>query len=121
VTGYRILLGDAESASSGDNIDIVGATTVSSSATNVDTFSKETYTGAHYVIVGYNATEGAASISEVMLVANDDAYVSAGPTVSTKGTDQLEFTASLTGNTVPSRRPARLVPAQPLTDTGCTY
>jgi hypothetical protein len=100
VTGYRVLLGDAESTSSGDSIDIVGATTVSSSATNVDTFSKETYTGAHYVIVGYNATEGAASISEVMLVANDDAYVSAGPTVSTKGTDQLEFTASLTGNTV---------------------
>jgi hypothetical protein len=100
VTGYRILLGDAESASSGDNIDIVGATTVSSTATNVDTFSKETYTGAHYVIVGYNATEGAASISEVMVVANDDAYVAAGPTVSTKGTDQLEFTATLTGNTV---------------------
>ena len=100
VTGYRILLGDAESASSGDNIDIVGATTVTSTATNIDTFSKETYTGAHYVIVGHNATEGASSISEVMVVANDDAYVSAGPVLSTKGTDQLEFTASLTGNTV---------------------
>ena len=100
VTGYRILLGDAESASSGDNIDIVGATTVSSTATNIDTFNKETYTGAHYVIVGHNATEGASSISEVMVVANDDAYVSAGPVLSTKGTDQLEFTATLTGNTV---------------------
>ena len=100
VTVYRILLADDEASSAGDNVNIIGATTVSSSATNIDTFNKETYTGAHYVVVGYNSGEGAASISEVMVVANDDAYVAVGPTVSSKGTDQLEFTAALAGNTV---------------------
>ena len=100
VTAYRILLADDEASSAGDNVNIIGATTVSSSATNIDTFNKETYTGAHYVVVGYNSGEGAASISEVMVVANDDAYVAVGPTVSSKGTDQLEFTAALAGNTV---------------------
>jgi hypothetical protein len=34
-----------------------------------------------------------------MVVANDDAYVSTGPTVSTKGTDQLTFTVGLSGTT----------------------
>jgi hypothetical protein len=100
VTAYRILLADDESASTGDNINIVEATTVSSAATTVDSFNTSTYTGAFYVFTGYNSSEGAASISEVMVVANDEAYVTQGPLVSTKGTDQLEVTASLSGSTV---------------------
>jgi hypothetical protein len=52
------------------------------------------------VFTGYNSSEGAASISEVMVVANDEAYVTQGPLVSTKGTDQLDITASLSGSTV---------------------
>ena len=100
VTAYRILLADDESASTGDNINIVEATTVSSAATTVDSFNTATYTGAFYVFTGYNSSEGAASISEVMVVANDEAYVTQGPLVSTKGTDQLEVTASLSGSTV---------------------
>ena len=100
VTAYRILLADDESASTGDNINIVEATTVSSAATTVDSFNTSTYTGAFYVFTGYNSSEGAASISEVMVVANDEAYVTQGPLVSTKGTDQLAVTASLSGSTV---------------------
>jgi hypothetical protein len=99
VTIYRIILTDSESGSTGDNVNLVAAATVSSSATAVDTFNTQTYTGAFYVAVGYNSTEGAASISEVMMVANDNAYVSAGPILSTKGTDQLTFTAGLSGTT----------------------
>jgi hypothetical protein len=100
VTVYRILLADDESASTGDNINVVEATTVDSGATTVDSFATSAYTGAFYVFTGYNATEGAASIQEVMVVANDEAYVTQGPLVSTKGTDQLTFTASLSGTTV---------------------
>ena len=98
---YRILLSDSESASTGDNVNVVAATNVSSTAATVDTFSTDDYTGAFYVLVGNNTTEGAASIQEVMVVTDgSDAYVGAGPIVSTKGTDQLEFTASISGTTV---------------------
>lgn len=100
VTIYRIILTDSESGSTGDNVNLVAAATVSSSATSIDTFNTGSYTGAFYVVVGYNSTEVAASISEVMVVANDDAYVSTGPQVSTKGSDQLTFTASLSGAVV---------------------
>jgi len=100
VTVYRILLADDESPSTGDNINVVEATSVDSGATTVDSFSTTAYTGAFYVFTGYNATEGAASIQEVMVVANDEAYVTQGPIVNSKGTDQLSFTASLSGTTV---------------------
>jgi hypothetical protein len=97
---YKILLADDESASTGDNVNVIEATTVSSAATTIDSFATTAYTGAFYVFTGYNATEGAASISEVMVVANDEAYITTGPMVSSKGTDQLTFTASLSGQTV---------------------
>jgi len=100
VTAYRILLADDESGSTGDNVNVVAATTVSSTATTVDSFVNSAYTGAFYVFTGYNATEGAASASEVMVVSNDDVYITTGPTISTKGTDQLEFSATQSGSTV---------------------
>jgi|11_taG_2_1085331.scaffolds.fasta_scaffold00464_9 hypothetical protein len=100
VTSYRILLADDESGSTGDNVNVVAATTVSSTATTVDSFVNSAYTGAFYVFTGYNATEGAASATEVMVVSNDDAYISTGPTISSKGTDQLTFSATQSGSTV---------------------
>ena len=101
VTMYRILLGDSETTATGDNTKTVGASSVSSSATSIDTFSTESFTGAQYVVVGYNSAEGAASISEVHVVTDgSDAYVSSGPIVSTKGSDQLTFTAALSGTTM---------------------
>ena len=100
VTVYRILLADDEGASSGDNVNVIAATTVSSTATTVDSFNNSTYTGAFYVFTGYNAGEGAASISEVMVVSNADVFVGTGPSVSTKGTDQLEFSATQSGTSI---------------------
>jgi hypothetical protein len=100
VTMYKILLADDESAATGDNVNVIEATTVSSAATTIDSFATTAYTGAFYVFTGHNATEGASSISEVMVVANDEAYITTGPMVSSKGTDQLTFSASLSGQTV---------------------
>src|SRR6056300_421304 len=78
VTMYKILLADDEAASTGDNVNVIEATTVSSSATTIDSFATTAYTGAFYVFTGHNATEGASSISEVMVVANDEAYITTG-------------------------------------------
>ena len=98
---YRVLLGDAESDASSASTKTVGQTTTSSSATTMDTFSSDTANGAHYVVVGSSDSESAASISEVFVVADgSDAYVSSGPVVSTKGTDQLTFSAAMSGTTV---------------------
>jgi filamentous hemagglutinin len=100
VTMYKILLADDESAATGDSVNVIEATTVSSAATTIDSFATTAYTGAFYVFTGHNATEGASSISEVIVVANDEAYITTGPMVSSKGTDQLTFSASLSGQTV---------------------
>jgi len=98
---YRVLLGDSESDASSDNTKTVGQTTTSSSATTMDTFSIDSANGAMYVVVGNSSSESAASVSEVFVVSDGaDAFVSSGPIVSTKGSDQLSFSASLSGSTV---------------------
>ena len=98
---YRVLLGDAESDASSTNTKTVGQTTTSSSATTMDTFSTDSVNGAQYVVVGNSSSESAASISEVFVVSDGaDAFVSSGPIVSTKGSDQLSFSAALSGSTV---------------------
>ncbi len=104
ITGYKILLSDSESASDGDNVATIATKTVSSSATQLDTFTSDTATGAFYIVTGYNSSEACASISEVTVVSGvgadgstQDAFVSTGPSVSSKGTDQLTFTASFNG------------------------
>ena len=99
---YRILLADNESTDTGTNVKIIGATTVSSSATAVDTFDTGTHQGAHYIFVAHNSGESGtpSSIQEVTAVSNGTtAFVSQGPVVSTKGTDQLIFTADHSGST----------------------
>jgi len=98
---YRIILTDTESGSTGTSTAVTAATTVSSSATTIDSFDTGNYTGALYTIVGYNENEAAASIQEVMVVSDGSgAYVGAGPIVSTKDSDHLSFTATITGTTV---------------------
>ena len=100
VAMYRILLGDSESSSSGTSVNVIGATTVSSASTTLDSFSKDDYHGAMYLVVGHNSTEGASSVQTVyMLNDGSDAYVANGPFVSSKGTSQLSFTASFSGGT----------------------
>jgi hypothetical protein len=97
---YRVLLSDSESDASSTNTKVVGQTITSSSATTMDTFTSDTANGAHYVVVGNSTSEGAASVNEVFVVTDgSDAYVSSVG-ISTKGSDQLSFTAALSGTTV---------------------
>ena len=97
---YRVLLSDSESDATSDNTKTVGQVSVSSSATSVDTFSTDSFNGAHYVVVGNSSSESAASISEVFVVTDGaDAYVG-NTQISTKSSDQLTFSAALSGSTV---------------------
>ena len=92
---HKTLLSDSMTAVSNGNQKIIGATTVSSSATAFDNFDLDDATGAVYYVVGKNATEGAFSVQEVYCSgAPGEASVSEGPFVSTKGTTQLNFTAA---------------------------
>ena len=92
---HKILLSDSMTATSNGNQKIIGATTVSSSATAFDDFDLDDATAAVYFVVGGNATEGAYSVQEVYCAgAPGEASVSEGPFVSTKATDQLVFTAA---------------------------
>ena len=81
-------------AVSNANQKIIGATTVSSTATAFDNFDVDDANAALYYVVGKNATEGTYSVQEVYMTgAPGEAGVSQGPYVSSKGTTQLEFTA----------------------------
>jgi hypothetical protein len=92
---HKTLLSDSMSAVSNANQKIIGATTVSSSATAFDSFDLDDATAAMYYVVGGNGTEGHYSVQEVYCSgAPGEAAVSQGPFVSTKGTVQLEFTAA---------------------------
>jgi hypothetical protein len=96
---YRIRLADNESDSTGTDVNTIGAVTVSSTATAIDTFEHTSYTGAHYVIVGNNSSEGSASISEASVLTNGaTAFVTHGPEVSTKTSNHLEVTATHDGS-----------------------
>ena len=81
---------------------VIGASTISSSATAIDTFAHTSYTGAHYIIVSNNASEGTSQIMEASVITNGtNAFVSEGPYVSSKETPQLLLTAAHDGsNTV---------------------
>jgi hypothetical protein len=73
--------------------------TVSSTATAIDTFVDTSYTGAHYVIIGYNSGEASASISEAsVLTDGTNAYVAQGPEVSSKDSHHLTLTAAHDGS-----------------------
>ena len=99
---HRILLSDSESLSEAVNQKTLPATTVSSTATTIDSFDASSIHGAFYYVVGTNSAEGnASSITELAVVTDGtDAYVSTGPMLSTKGTDQLSFTATTSGSTI---------------------
>ena len=82
-------------ATENGNQKAIGAVTVSSTATAIDTMDLDTANGAVYYVVGKNATEGHYSINEVFAAATPGlAAVTNGPSLSTKGTTQLEFTAA---------------------------
>ena len=96
---YKIMLSDGLGDSTGTDFNTIGAVTVSSTATAIDTFEHTSHTGAHYVIVGHNNSESSATILEANVLTNGtQAFVNAGPFVSSKGTPQLELTASHNGS-----------------------
>tara|TARA_B100000123_G_C25727020_1_gene427436 strand:- start:556 stop:1908 length:1353 start_codon:yes stop_codon:yes gene_type:complete len=99
---YRIRLADNESDSAGTDFNTIGAVTISSSATAIDSFVDSSHNGAHYVIVANNSGESASSISTATVVTNGTtAFVAHGPEVSTKDSAQLTLTAAHDGsNTV---------------------
>ena len=91
---HKTLLSDSMSAVSNANQKIIGATTVSSSATAFDNFDLDDATAAMYYVVGGNSSEGHFSVYEVFCAgAPGEASVTPGSYVSTKGTSQLQFTA----------------------------
>lgn len=92
---HKTLLADSMTAVSNANQKIIGATTVSSTATAFDNFDLDDATAAMYYVVGKNATEGVFSVQEVYCAgAPGEASVSQGPFVSSKETTQLEFSAA---------------------------
>ena len=95
IHAYRILLADNEADRTESNkISVTGDTTVSSTATIVDTFDSTEYQGAHYIVVANNSSEGAASICEAAVVTQGtNAYVTQYAQTSTKSTGQITLTA----------------------------
>jgi hypothetical protein len=99
---YRIRLGDSESNAEGADSKLCDTVTVSSSATAIDSFIDSSQTGAHYVIVARNASEGTAEITEATVLTNGtQAFVAQANFVSSKSTPMLTLTAAHDGsNTV---------------------
>ena len=96
---YRVRLADDQSAATPRaKVKVISAVTVSSSATTIDTFSTNTDAGAHYIIIG-SASDGKSIMEATVISDGTEASVSEGPQVSTKGTAQLELTASHSSTT----------------------
>ena len=95
---YRILLPDSPIASTGTNVNIIGATAVSSSATTIDTFSTNSYGAAHYIILGTKSNDSC--IMEATVISDGtEASVSEGPQVTTEETLMLTLSASHSSTT----------------------
>ena len=97
---HRILLSDSETAYTGDQMAIIPATTISSSATAIDTFNVNNVNGAFYYVTSTIAN-GDSCMAELVVATNGtDAYATTGPIISSEGTDQLSFTATISGDIV---------------------
>jgi hypothetical protein len=96
---YRVRLADDQSAATPRaKVKVISAVTVSSAATTIDTFSTNTDAGAHYIIIG-SASDGKSIMEATVISDGTEASVSEGPQVSTKGTAQLQLSASHSSTT----------------------
>ena len=96
VTVSAIMLKDTMTATGTqyDNVLGIAPVTISSTATEISTMAADSWNGAVYYCVSKNASEGSYAVNEVFLALGPgEATVAMGPWVSTKGTNQLEFTA----------------------------
>ena len=90
---YRILLADDQSASTGTNVNVINAKTISSSATLIDSFNTSTYAAAHYIIIGTKSNDSC--IMEATVISDGtNASISEGPQVSTEETPMLNLTVN---------------------------
>jgi len=95
---HKILLSDSMTASANGNQKVIGATTVSSTATAFDIFDLDDTTAAVYYVVGKNASEGTFSVQEVYMCGDiGEVGLAHGPFVSTKESTQLEFAGAYIG------------------------
>ena len=97
---HRILLSDSETAYTGNQMAIVPATTISSSATAIDTFNVNDVHGAFYYVTSTIANGDSCMAELVVATDGTDAYATTGPIISSEGTDQLSFTATISGDIV---------------------
>ena len=100
IVAYRILLKHNEIADGNENR---GSTVVDSSETTIDTFLTTNYYAGYYVVVSKNTDTNESSIHQVTLIhdGSNNAYLNSDPSITTGGgTEQLNFTASITGNTL---------------------
>ena len=97
---HRILLSDSETAYTGDQMAIIPATTISSSATTIDTFNVNNVHGAFYYVTSTIANGDSCMAELVVATDGTDAYATTGPIISSEGTDQLSFTATISGDIV---------------------
>ena len=97
-----VAFGDSESneANSDSTRKVVGNVTVSSTATAFDTFSSDDVDAAHYVITGQNGSTENFMCEAMVVTDGTNVFVSQGPNVSSKGTDMLEITATISSGTV---------------------
>jgi len=97
-----VAFGDSESneANSDSTRKVVGNVTVSSTATAFDTFSSVDVDAAHYVITGQNGSTENFMCEAMVVTDGTNVFVSQGPNVSSKGTDMLEITATISSGTV---------------------
>ena len=109
VNMYRVALVENEANRSGTNVSVTGNVTVTSSATQVDTFDNFGADGstsiqaAHYIVVAHNSSEGAASIREAAVVAEGtNAFLIEYGMVSTKSSQQITLTATHDGSSTVS-------------------
>ena len=96
VTVHAIMLKDTMTSNDGtySNAEAIAPVTISSSATAFDELVETTANGAVYYLVSKNATEGEYAVNEVFFaMGGGDITVVSGAFVSTKGTNQLAFTA----------------------------
>ena len=90
---YRILLADDQSASTGTNVNVINAKTISSSATLIDSFNTSTYGAAHYIIIATKSNDSC--IMEATVISDGtNASISEGPQVSTEETPMLDLTVN---------------------------
>ena len=96
VTVHAIMLKDTMTSNDGSfsNAEAIAPVTISSSATAVDELVETTANGAVYYLVSKNASEGEYAVNEVFLaLGSGEITVASTGFVSTKGTNQLSFSA----------------------------